>query len=73
MSAYDPIYQFLDTKTRRKLKDERRMRFRRAIERYDEDRSLHTELEDYPELKSIKAQLVEALTRPYAKTAQLSR
>lgn len=40
----------LDSKARRKLLDERRMRFRRAIERYDEQRQLQYELDDYPDM-----------------------
>lgn len=69
MSAYDHIYRFLDAKTRRKLRDERRMRFRRAIEHYDESRRLHTELADYPELQAVKEQLAALLVRPHAKIA----
>ncbi len=37
----------LDSKARRKQQDERRMRFRRAIESYTEQRQLHAELDDY--------------------------
>ncbi|MBA1306367.1 PA3496 family putative envelope integrity protein [Stutzerimonas stutzeri] len=37
----------VDCKTRRKQQDERRMRFRRAIESYTEQRQLHAELDDY--------------------------
>jgi hypothetical protein len=37
----------LDSKSRRKQQDERRMRFRRAIESYTEQRQLHAELDDY--------------------------
>lgn len=40
----------MDGKTRRKLADQRRMRYRRAIEHYDESRRLQRELADYPEL-----------------------
>ncbi|MFC0666731.1 PA3496 family putative envelope integrity protein [Azotobacter chroococcum] len=43
----------LDTKARRKRLDERRMHFRRAIERYDEQRQLQHELDDYPELLAV--------------------
>ncbi|WP_068830510.1 PA3496 family putative envelope integrity protein [Pseudomonas sp. BMS12] len=39
-----------DSKTRRKLEDQRRMAFRRAIEDYAEQRRLQSELDDYPEL-----------------------
>ena len=40
----------LDSKTRRKLEDQRRMAFRRAIEDYAEQRRLQHDLDDYPEL-----------------------
>lgn len=39
----------LDSKARRKLQDQRRMHFRRAIEQYDEQRRLHGEIDDYPD------------------------
>ncbi|MBS7662657.1 transcriptional regulator [Pseudomonas lalucatii] len=40
----------LDAKTRRKLLDQRRMEYRRAIESYAEQRLLQQQLSDYPEL-----------------------
>lgn len=43
----------LDAKTRRKLEDQRRMAFRRAIERYNEERRLGQEIDDFPELIAI--------------------
>ncbi|GGM11466.1 PA3496 family putative envelope integrity protein [Pseudomonas asuensis] len=43
---------FLDAKTRRKLADQRRMAFRRAIEDRNEQLRLEQELTDYPELLS---------------------
>ena len=39
-----------DAKTRRKLLDQRRMEYRRAIENYAEQRHLQQQLTDYPEL-----------------------
>jgi len=39
-----------DAKARRKLLDQRRMEYRRAIENYAEQRQLQHELADYPEL-----------------------
>ena len=39
-----------DSKTRRKLEDQRRMAYRRAIEDYAEQRRLAQELSDYPDL-----------------------
>ncbi|WP_120997355.1 PA3496 family putative envelope integrity protein [Stutzerimonas urumqiensis] len=44
---------YLDTKTRRKLRDERRMRFRRAIESYADQRRLQAELDDYPDTVAV--------------------
>lgn len=43
----------LDAKARRKLEDQRRMAFRRAIEQHNEDRRLHRECGDYPELLAL--------------------
>lgn len=45
----------MDSKARRKRLDERRMRFRRAIELYDEQRRLQYELDDYPDLMIISS------------------
>ncbi|MCY1182909.1 hypothetical protein D9M73_234940 [compost metagenome] len=42
----EPIH--LDSKTRRKLEDQRRMQFRRAIEDRAEQRRLQMECSDYP-------------------------
>lgn len=39
-----------DAKTRRKLQDQRRMAYRRAIEHYAEQCRLQRELADFPEL-----------------------
>ncbi|MGX5217194.1 MULTISPECIES: PA3496 family putative envelope integrity protein [Pseudomonas] len=39
-----------EAKARRKLVDQRRMQYRRAIESYSEQRLLQQELSDYPEL-----------------------
>ncbi|MDP2243304.1 PA3496 family putative envelope integrity protein [Pseudomonas sp.] len=39
-----------DAKNRRKLLDQRRMEYRRAIEDYAEHRQLQQQLTDYPEL-----------------------
>jgi hypothetical protein len=41
-----------DAKTRRKLQDQRRMAYRRAIEHYAEQCQLQRELADFPELVS---------------------
>lgn len=43
----------LDAKARRKLEDQRRMAFRRAIEHYNEDRRLNQSIDDYPDLIAI--------------------
>lgn len=42
--------QLLDSKTRRKLEDQRRMQFRRAIEDRIESRRLNQEISDYPDM-----------------------
>ncbi|WP_156115040.1 PA3496 family putative envelope integrity protein [Pseudomonas sp. ML96] len=42
-----------DSKTRRKLEDQRRMAFRRAIEEYAEHRRLQQQLGDYAELPAL--------------------
>ncbi|MGB4072447.1 PA3496 family putative envelope integrity protein [Pseudomonas sp.] len=39
-----------DAKARRKVLDQRRMEYRRAIESYAEQRQLQQDLADYPEL-----------------------
>jgi hypothetical protein len=43
----------LDAKTRRKLEDQRRMAFRRAIEQHNDERRLSQAIDDYPELIAI--------------------
>lgn len=43
----------LDAKARRKLEDQRRMAFRRAIEQHNEERRLNQAIDDYPELIAI--------------------
>ena len=43
----EPVH---DSKTRRKLEDQRRMAFRRAIEEYAEQRRMQQELGGYPDL-----------------------
>jgi hypothetical protein len=50
MSGCPEKTQSIDPKTRRKLLDQRRMEFRRAIESYAEQRRLQALLTDYPEL-----------------------
>lgn len=42
-----------DAKARRKLVDQRRMEYRRAIESYAEQRQLQQQLADYPELIAV--------------------
>lgn len=46
----DANAQHVDSKTRRKLEDQRRMQFRRAIEDHCEELRLRQELADYPRL-----------------------
>ncbi|MDO9625046.1 MAG: transcriptional regulator [Pseudomonas sp.] len=43
-------HESTDAKSRRKLLDQRRMEYRRAIEDYAEHRQLQQQLTDYPEL-----------------------
>lgn len=45
-----PSLPSYDRKTRRKLEDQRRMAFRRAIEAHFEQRRLNALLSDFPEL-----------------------
>jgi hypothetical protein len=53
-----------DAKARRKLLDQRRMEYRRAIENYAEQRHLQRQLVDYPEL--IAASLLQRGMAPAA-------
>jgi len=53
MSQHREPYVNLDARARRKQKDERRMRFRRAIESYDEQRQLHAQLMEFPDLLMV--------------------
>ncbi|PPV36656.1 PA3496 family putative envelope integrity protein [Ectopseudomonas oleovorans] len=46
------LHDQADAKTRRKLQDQRRMAYRRAIEHYAEQCQLQRELADFPELLS---------------------
>ncbi|KAF1053914.1 MAG: hypothetical protein GAK43_01174 [Stenotrophomonas maltophilia] len=46
----DDTQHHLDSKTRRKLEDQRRMQFRRAIEERLEAKRLVGEIDDYPDL-----------------------
>lgn len=53
-----------DAKTRRKLQDQRRMAYRRAIEHYAEQCQLQRELADFPELVSASySQQAERISR----------
>lgn len=53
-----------DSKARRKIKDERRMRFRRAIEAYDDRRRLQAELTDYPDAFALSSLLAAQASSP---------
>ncbi|MDM8350621.1 transcriptional regulator [Pseudomonas sp. sp1636] len=59
-----------DAKNRRKLLDQRRMEYRRAIENYAERRQLQQQLSDYPELAAANYLVAQAPTR---RTAQPGR
>jgi hypothetical protein len=50
MAQHRETYVNLDARARRKQQDERRMYFRRAIESYDEQRQLHAQLVEFPDL-----------------------
>ncbi len=60
MSQPRETYVNLDARARRKQQDERRMRFRRAIESYDEQRQLHAQLMEFPDLMMVSP-LLEGL------------
>lgn len=57
-------YASLDARTGRKQKDERRMRFRRAIESYDEQRRLEAQLMEFPELAGLAGAAESSARRP---------
>ncbi|TWC39514.1 hypothetical protein FBY03_10464 [Pseudomonas sp. SJZ079] len=60
-----------DAKERRKLRDQRRMAYRRAIESYAEQRLLQQELADYPELIAANyLATTQAVTRQSAQPAR---
>jgi hypothetical protein len=60
-----------DAKARRKLLDQRRMEYRRAIEAHTEQRQLQYELSDYPEL--IAASYLAAQQASGRRSAQPGR
>jgi hypothetical protein len=60
-----------DAKTRRKLLDQRRMEYRRAIESYAERRQLQQQLADYPEL--VAANYLTAAQAPARRSVQPGR
>jgi hypothetical protein len=60
-----------DAKTRRKLLDQRRMEYRRAIESYAERRQLQQQLADYPEL--VAANYLKAAQAPARRSVQPGR
>ncbi|GAB6390320.1 MULTISPECIES: PA3496 family putative envelope integrity protein [Pseudomonadaceae] len=57
MAPHREAHVNLDARTRRKLQDERRMYFRRAIESYDEQRQLQAQLTEFPDLMMISPML----------------
>ncbi|MDG1579480.1 transcriptional regulator [Pseudomonas sp. GOM6] len=56
----------LDSKTRRKLEDQRRMAFRRAIEDYAEQRRLQHDLDDFPDLIPASYRFAKRASEPRA-------
>lgn len=59
-----------DAKARRKLLDQRRMEYRRAIESYAEQRQLQQQLADYPELVAANYLATQALPQRSAQPAR---
>ncbi len=68
MLRHNDVTAPLDSKARRKQQDERRMRFRRAIESYTEQRQLHAELDDYADTLVFNS-LIESAGRRSAPPA----
>ncbi|MDA7086874.1 transcriptional regulator [Pseudomonas sp. SA3-5] len=60
-----------DAKSRRKLLDQRRMEYRRAIESYAERRQLQQQLLDFPEL--VAANYLAAAQAPVRRSVQPGR
>ena len=58
----------LDSKTRRKLEDQRRMAFRRAIEDRAELRRLESEFDDIP--RQIAANYLNLALAPFLRSAR---
>ena len=65
MHHQEPI---LDSKTRRKLEDQRRMAFRRAIEDRAELRRLESEFDDIPQ--QIAANYLNIALAPFPRSAR---
>lgn len=64
MSRQADYPNLCDAKIRRKLNDERRMRFRRAIEAYDDQRRLQAELTDYSDGFTLSSMLAAQASSP---------
>jgi hypothetical protein len=69
MLRHNDVTAPLDSKARRKQQDERRMRFRRAIESYTEQRQLHAELDDYADTLVLSSLLESSASRRSAPLA----
>lgn len=69
MLRHNDVTAPLDSKARRKQQDERRMRFRRAIESYTEQRQLHAELNDYADALVLSSLLESSASRRSAPLA----
>jgi len=59
----------LEARTGRKQQDERRMRFRRAIESYDEQRRLQAQLMEFPDLAGLTGTAGRGMRRPRSAAA----
>lgn len=61
----------LDSKSRRKLEDQRRMAYRRAIEERSEQRRLEAQISDFPEL--IATSYLNLALAPFPRSARSAR
>jgi len=67
MSAHQSL-PVLDSKTRRKLEEQRRMAYRRAIEAHAEQRRLESEFDDIPQ--QIAANYLNIALAPFPRSAR---
>jgi hypothetical protein len=65
MSRHHADQQQSASRTRRQQEDLRRMRFRRAIEDYSEQRRLNQEVSDFPELGAMGGLMTPQVARHF--------